>query len=154
MNQQRRLDYYALAPESARTLAGLSFAAGRGLDQRLKELVDLRISQINGCAFCMDMHWAALMKQGIDPHHVNALPGWREAHRFFSDRERAGLNWAEAVNAVPNRVPSEADFRDMQRHFSDAEIAELTFTVGAIRAWNMLNASFHTPVPEVPYVAA
>jgi alkylhydroperoxidase family enzyme len=100
------------------------------------------------------MHWAALMKQGVDPRHVNALPGWREAHRFFSDRERAGLNWAEAVNAVPNRVPSEADFRDMQRQFSDAEIAELTFSVGAIRAWNMLNASFHTPVPEVPYVAA
>ena len=100
------------------------------------------------------MHWAELLKQGMDPRHVNAVAGWREAHRFFSESERAALNWAEGVNAVPQRVPTDADFEQMRRHFSDAVIAELTFVVGAIRAWNMLNASFHVPVPEVPYVAA
>jgi AhpD family alkylhydroperoxidase len=154
MSQQPRLDYHALAPKAARALGTFSFAAGGGLDHRLKELVNLRISQINGCAFCIDMHWAALVKQGMDPRHINAVAGWREAHRFFSDRERAALNWAEAVNAVPHRVPSDADFQEMRRHFSDAEIAEVTFAVGAIRSWNMLNASFHMPVPEVPYSAA
>ncbi|TFZ05396.1 carboxymuconolactone decarboxylase family protein [Ramlibacter henchirensis] len=148
-----RLDYHALAPKSARALAQLSFVAAGALDKRLKEMVNLRISQINGCAFCIDMHWADLVKRGMDPRHVNALAGWREAPRFFSESERAALNWAEAVNAIPHRTPSDADFEAVRRHFSDADIAELTFSAGAIRAWNILNASFHTPVPETPYVA-
>lgn len=148
-----RLDYHALAPKSARALSQLSHAAGSALDKRLKELVNLRISQINGCAFCIDMHWADLLRQGVDPRAVNAVAGWREAHRFFDEKDRAALNWAEAVNALPHRTPSDADFQAMQQHYTDAQIAELTFAVGAIRAWNMLNASFHTPVPETPYMA-
>lgn len=82
---------------------------------------------------------------------MNAVAGWREAHRFFDAKDRAALNWAEAVNAIPHRTPSDADFAAVQQHFSDAEIAELTFSVTAIRAWNMLNASFRTQVPETPY---
>lgn len=148
-----RLDYHALAPRTARALAQFSFAAGGTLDKRLKEIVNLRISQINGCAFCIDMHWADLLKQGMEPRQVNAIAGWREAHRFFDDQQRAALNWAEAVNAIPQRTPSDADFEWMKRHFSEAEVAELTFSVTAIRAWNALNASFHTQVPETPYVA-
>ena|SRR5205085_7375550 len=150
MNHEPRLDYHALAPKSARALSQFSFAAG-GPDKRLKEIVNLRISQINGCAFCIDMHWADLLKQGMEPRHVNAVAGWREAQRFFGEREQAALNWAEAVNAIPHRTPSDEDFAWMKQHFSDAEIAELTFSIGAIRAWNMLNASFRTPVPEVPF---
>lgn len=148
-----RLDYHSLAPKAARALAQFSFAAGATLDKRLKELVNLRISQINGCAFCIDMHWADLLKQGMDPRHVNAVAGWREAHRFFDEKQRAALNWAEAVNAIPHRTPSDADFEWVKRHFSEAEVAELTFSVTAIRAWNALNASFHMPVPETPYAA-
>ena len=75
----------------------------------------------------------------------------RFTQRFFSPRERAALAWAEAVNAVPHRTPSDAEFGEVREQFKDSEIAELTFAVGAIRAWNMLNASFHMPVPEVPY---
>lgn len=152
MNHEPRLNYHALAPKTARALTQFSVAAG-GTDKRLKELVQLRISQINGCAFCIDMHWADLLKMGMDPRHVNAVAGWREAGRFFSERDQAALNWAEAVNAVPHRTPGDEDFAWVRQHFSDEEIAELTFAVGAIRAWNMLNASFHTPVPEVPYSA-
>jgi AhpD family alkylhydroperoxidase len=148
-----RLDYHALAPKSARALAQLSHAAGGTLDKRLKELVNLRISQVNGCAFCIDMHWAELLKQGVEPRRVNAVAGWREAHRFFDEKERAALNWAEAVNAIPQRTPDDADFEAVKRHFSDAEIADLSFSVTAIRAWNMLNASFRTQVPETPYTA-
>lgn len=148
-----RLDYHALSPKSARALGQLSFAAGGTLEKRLKELVNLRISQINGCAFCIDMHWADLLRQGVEPRRVNAVAGWREAHRFFDEKERAALGWAEAVNAVPQRTPSDAEFEAVKQHFSDAEIADLTFSVTAIRAWNMLNASFHMPVPETPYVA-
>lgn len=150
MTHGPRLNYHALAPKSAKALAQLSHFAG-GQDPRLKELVNLRISQINGCAFCIDMHWADLLKQGVDPRHVNALAGWREAHRFFNERDQAALNWAEAVNAVPHRTPSDEDFAWAKLHFSDEEIAELTFAVGAIRSWNMLNASLRMPVPELPY---
>jgi AhpD family alkylhydroperoxidase len=146
-----RLDYATLAPRSARALTQFSYAAGGTLDKRLKELVNLRISQINGCALCIDMHWAELVRQGMEPRQVNALAGWREAHRFFDAKARAAFNWAEAVNALPHRSPSDADFEEVKRHFSAEEIAELTFCVGAIRAWNMLNASFHIPVPETPY---
>jgi AhpD family alkylhydroperoxidase len=153
MSHEARLNYHALAPKSAKALSQFSYVAGL-TDQRLKELVNLRISQINGCAFCIDMHWADLLKQGMDPRHVNAVAGWREAQRFFSERDQAALNWAEAVNAVPHRAPSDEDFARVRQHFSDEEIAELTFAVGAIRAWNMLNASFHMPVPEVPYTGA
>lgn len=147
-----RLDYYTRAPQSAKALGRASFTAGCTLDKRLKELVNLRISQINGCAFCIDMHWADLIRQGADPRHINALSGWREATRFFSEPERAALNWAEAVNALPQRSPSDEDFELARQHFSDEAIVELTFVVGTIRAWNMLNASFHTQVPETPYV--
>ena len=152
MTHGPRLNYHALAPKSARALSQFSFTAG-GADKRLKELVNLRVSQINGCAFCIDMHWADLLKMGVEARHLNAVAGWREASRFFNERDQAALNWAEAVNAVPHRSPSDEDFALMQKHFSDEEIAELTFSVGAIRAWNMLNASFRTPVPEVPYSA-
>ena len=150
MTHGPRLNYHVLAPKAARALGQLSYAAS-GKDKRLNELVNLRISQINGCAFCIDMHWADLLKQGVDPRHVNAVAGWREAHRFFSDRDRAALNWAEAVNAMPHRSPSDEDFAWVKQHFSDEEIAEMTFAVGAIRAWNMLSVSFHLPIPEVPY---
>lgn len=100
---------------------------------------------------CIDMHWAGLLEQGMASRHVNVVAGWREATRFFSDAERAALNWAEAVNALPHLRPSDADFDAVKQHLSDAQIADLTFAVGAIRSWNVLNASFHTPVPEVPY---
>ena len=146
-----RLDYHALAPHAAQAGVQFSRAAGSTLEKRLRELVNLRISQINGCAFCVDMHWADLVKQGMDARHVNAVAGWREAARFFSDAELAALDWAEAVNAIPQRAPSDADFDAVRRHLSDAQIADLTFQVGAIRSWNMLNASFHTQVPETPY---
>ncbi|MBE7369048.1 carboxymuconolactone decarboxylase family protein [Ramlibacter pallidus] len=148
-----RIDFHAAAPKAARALGQLSHAAGSALDKRLKELVNLRISQINGCAFCIDMHWADLLQQGVDARHVNAVAGWREAHRFFDARDRAAFAWAEAVNAVPHRTPTDAEFEAVKQHFSEAEIADLSFSVVAIRGWNMLNASFHMPVPETPYVA-
>lgn len=154
MSQEPRLNYQAAAPKSLNALITYSRAAAPSLDLRLRELVNLRLSQINGCAFCMDMHAAALVQSGTDARHLHALAGWREAHAFFTARERAALAWAEAVNAIPQRSPSDAEFAALREHFKEAEIAELTFAICAIRSWNMLNVSFHTPVPDKPYAAA
>jgi AhpD family alkylhydroperoxidase len=150
MTQQPRLAYHSAAPAAAQALLAFSRST-KALDRRLHELVNLRVSQINGCAFCMDMHAAALAKMGVDPRALNVLAGWREAHRFFDEKDRAALAWAETVNALPHRTASDAEFEEARKHLSDAELAELTFAVGAIRAWNMLNANFHMPVPPQPY---
>jgi len=153
MSTQPRLAYHSLAPRSAQALLAFSRAAAPGLDRRLQELVNLRISQINGCAFCMDMHAAALLKLDVDPRALHLVAGWREAQRFFSDKERAALAWAEIVNALPQRTATQEEFEEARRHLRDEEIAELTFAVGAIRTWNTLNANFHMPVPPQPYLA-
>jgi AhpD family alkylhydroperoxidase len=151
MSHAPRLNYYAAAPKSAQALVTFSKAAAPSLEPRLRELVNLRVSQINGCAFCLDMHAHALAKMGVDARAIATVAGWREARRFFSARECAALAWAEAVNAVPHRTPSDAEWGELREYFKEPEIAELTFAIGAIRAWNMLNASFHTEVPEQPY---
>lgn len=153
MSDEPRLKSGA-APKSLQALVAYSRNAAPSIEPRLRELINLRVSQINGCAFCMDMHAAALGRSGVEQRVLNVVAGWREAHRLFSARERAALAWAEAVNAIPNRTPSDEEFQAMREQFADAEIAEITFAVGAIRAFNMVNASFRTPVPEAPYVAA
>lgn len=153
MHHSPRLNYQAAAPRATQALVAFSRSAAPSIDPRLRELVNLRISQINACAFCIDMHAAALLKMGLDPRHLHLLAGWREAPRSFSERDRAALAWAEAVNAVPHASPGDAVFEQARQHLSDVELAELTFAIGAIRAWNMLNASFHMPVPEQPYAA-
>ena len=151
MTHTARIDYKTLAPKAMKALYALSMTAnGSSLGKRLMDLVVLRVSQINGCAFCIDMHWADLIKQDVNPRHVNAVAGWREAP-FFDARERAALNWAEAVTAIPLREPSDADFAELKANFSDEEIAELGFVIGTITFWNLLNVSFRTPMPEVPY---
>ena len=118
-----------------------------GLEAGLFHLVKLRASQMNGCAFCIDMHWADLMKQGEEPRRLNAVAGWREAP-FFDARERAALRWAELVSSIPHREPSDDDFAEVRRHFTEAEIAELGFAIVVIHAWNRLNVSSRTPVPQ------
>lgn len=153
MSDELRLNYYAAATHTTQALVAFGKASDAALEPRLTELVRLRVSQINGCAFCLDMHAAALLRQGIDPRHLHTVAGWREAHQFFSRRERAALAWAEAVNAIPQRTPSDAEFATLRDQFKDGEIAALTFVICAIRAFNMLNVSFRSPVPDKPYVS-
>lgn len=145
MTHQARLPYYQLAPKAFQSMLNLSAAIRRDLlGPRLVDLVDLRVSQINGCAFCMDMHWRDLIKQDVDPRHANAVAGWREAP-FFSERERAALRWAEIVTATPHSDASDEEFAALRQHFSEEEIAELGFAIATINAWNLLNVSFRNP---------
>jgi AhpD family alkylhydroperoxidase len=150
MTHSARLPYFKLAPAPLQGMLGLSAAVKKSsLGPRLLELVFLRVSQINGCGFCMDMHWRDLIKQDVNPRHLNAVAGWREAP-FFSERDRAALNWAEACNAIPQREPSDADFELVRSQFSETEVAELTFAVASIRAWNTVSVSMRNPIPETP----
>jgi len=143
----QRNDYKTHAPKQFQALYALSMATHQSaLGRRLIDLVLLRVSQINGCAYCIDMHWSDLIKQDIAPRELNAVAGWREAP-YFSGRERAALAWAEVVNAIPNRDPSDADYAALQAQFSETEIAELGFVIGTIRFWNQLNVSFRMPMP-------
>ncbi|RZT04447.1 alkylhydroperoxidase AhpD family core domain-containing protein [Duganella sp. CF402] len=149
---QARIPFFQLAPANLQAMIALSGSVKKSsLGARLVELINLRVSQINGCGVCIDMHWRDLIKQGAEPRHLNALPGWREApESFFSARERAALNWAEAVNALPHKQPSDADFGELKEHFTDNEIAELSYAIAVIRGWNVINASLHNQIPEVP----
>ena len=147
--QHARINYHQLAAKSFKGLLDLSMGGGRRelLGERLVEIVNLRVSQINGCAVCIDMHWADLKRQGMDLRHVNAVAGWREAP-FFSERERAALHWAELVAQIPQTDPGDAEFAALKQHFSDEEIAALGFSIIVITSWNLLNVSFRMPVPE------
>lgn len=150
MNHTARLPFFQLAQPSLHAMINLSATVKKSsLGARLVELVHLRVSQINGCGVCIDMHWRDLMKQEADPRHINAIAGWREAP-FFSERERAALHWAEVVNAIPAKDPSDDDFATLQAHFSDAEIAELSYAIAVIKGWNLLNVSLRNPIPETP----
>jgi len=150
MTHPVRLAVFSHAPAAFKALINLSGTVHKGpLGARLLELVQLRLSQINGCGFCVDMHWRALMKQEIDPRHLNALAVWREAP-FFSERERAALAWSELVNAIPLKEPADEDFTLLQQHFTNEEIVELGYAIATIRAWNSLNVSFRNPIPAQP----
>jgi AhpD family alkylhydroperoxidase len=119
------------------------------LGVRLVELINLRVSQINGCGVCVDMHWRDLIAQGADPRHLNAIAGWREAP-FFSAAERAALGWAEAVNALPQQDNTDAAYAELKEHFNETQIAEIGYAISVIKGWNLLNLSLRNQVPEVP----
>lgn len=148
MTHTARLPYHQLAPKAFQGLLALSDVVHKSaLGSRLLDLVFLRASQINGCGFCIDMHWRDLIAQGADPRHLNAVAGWREAP-FFSERERAALRWTEIVTTIPHSDASDAEFASLRTQFSDAEIAELGFAIATINAWNLLNVSLRNPIPE------
>lgn len=150
MSHTARIPFLQLAPANLKAMINLSASVKQSsLGPRLVELVNLRISQINGCGVCIDMHWRDLIKQDADPRHLNAIAGWREAP-FFSARERAALGWAEAVNALPQHDDTDAAFTELEQHFSANEIAELGYAISVIKGWNMLNLSLRNQIPEVP----
>lgn len=147
-----RLPYHQLSSKAFMGLVGLSETIKKGpWVSAWPSLVFLRVSQINGCAYCMDMHWHVLVKEGMEPRHLNAVAGWREAP-FFSDRDRAALRWAEILTATPHSDPSDEEFARLQAVFNEAEVSELGFAVGVINAWNLINAGMRAPIPETPAV--
>jgi len=147
-----RLRYDQLAPTPFRALLALSESVhASSLGARLVDLVLLRVSQINGCAFCMDMHWRDLIAKGEQARVLNTVAGWRESP-FFSARDRAALLFAERMSRIPQGEPEAGELQarwiaEAQAEFTDVELAELGFVVGVIQVWNRLNVMFGMPVP-------
>lgn len=133
-----RLPYQTLSPEAYQGLGLTKKALGKSsLGKQLIELVYLRVSQINGCAFCLEMHAAALRTGGVPDAKLDSLAGWRvSAH--FSERERAALAWTESLVDVAHSHAPDADFEPLKAHFSDAEIADLSFAIALMSAFNRL----------------
>ena len=143
---QARLDYRAASPRGFAAMAHLSnFVERCGLEAPLLELVKMRASQINGCAFCLDMHSKDAVAGGEDPQRLYTLPAWRETP-FFSDRERAALAWTEAVTEIAVAHIDDALFAEMRRHFSERELVDLTLAVVTINGWNRLAIPFRSEV--------
>ena len=137
-----RLDYAKAAPAGLRALYGLQlYINGCGLDHSLMELVKLRASQLNGCAFCIDMHWKDARAAGETEARLYMLNAWREAPDY-TDRERAALEWTEAVTKVSEGHVPDAIFEAVRPHFNDKELVDLTYAIASINAWNRLAISF------------
>lgn len=136
-----RQPYYELSPEVYAAFVQASKALERSeLDLSLIELVYLRVSQINGCAFCLEMHSKALRKQGVEQVKLDALAGWRVSQQF-SDRERAALAWAEDVTDIARTRAEDAVYEPLLAYFSAIEISELTFAISLMNAFNRLAVS-------------
>ena len=139
---QPRIDYAKLSPGGYKAMLGLELYLNHSsLEKKLLHMIKLRVSQINGCAFCLDMHWKDLQAEGESEQRMYSLDAWRETD-YYSDRERAALAWAEAVTKVTEgHVPDEV-FEATRQHFSEQEMADLTFAVVAINGWNRLSIAF------------
>ena len=142
---KQRFDMNKLAPDGYRAMRGLeTYLATCGLDRVLIHLVKLRASQVNGCAFCIDMHWKDLRAEGEAEQRLYGLDAWRESP-YYSDRERAALAWTEAVTLVARGHVSDEEFAAVREHFTERELADLTLVIATINAWNRLAIAQRTP---------
>ena len=139
---EQRLDFYKANPAAIKTLLGIEERVGKSaLEKSLTELVRLRASQINGCAYCVDMHTTDARKGGETERRLATVVVWRETP-FFTDRERAALEWTEAVTLVSHDHVPDTVWQAVRPHFSDEELVDLTLLVSAINAWNRFAISF------------
>ncbi len=135
------------APDVYASLSGVSKAVtASGMDKALTELVKLRVSQINGCAFCLQFHLNIARKLEIDPRKFDLLAGWRDAG-IYSGREMAALGWAEALTQLTDPQARDAALATAQAEFDEKELVFLAATVASINAWNRIAVGLHFPPP-------
>ncbi|MEZ5073923.1 MAG: carboxymuconolactone decarboxylase family protein [Solirubrobacterales bacterium] len=143
-----RLDYSSILPAGLKGMLGLERAVHESsLEPELLELVRQRASQINGCAYCLDMHSKDARARGEDEQRLHVLAAWREAP-FYSERERAALAWCESLTRLPETGAPDADYAPLVELFSEEEIAALTYAIVAINGWNRLAVGFRSPVGD------
>jgi AhpD family alkylhydroperoxidase len=137
-----RINLFQVNPKAVQPMLALqAYVDGSGLEARLLQLVEVRASQINGCAFCIDMHTKEARAAGESEQRLYGLGAWSETP-FYTDRERAALAWTEVVTLVTEgRVPEQA-FADARQQFSEEELVNLTLAIATINAWNRLSIAF------------
>jgi AhpD family alkylhydroperoxidase len=141
-----RLNYATIAPAGAKALGGVhGYVARSGLPGPLVNLVYLRVSQINGCAFCIDMHSRDLIKEGLTIEKLVLVQAWRDAGGMFDARERAALAWAEIVTRVADTTVPDAEFQSASAVFTEKELVDLTIAIGLMNAYNRLGIGFRIP---------
>ena len=141
-----RIAYAKVSPEGYKAFGGVYVTLQKcGLSQELIDLVYLRVSQINGCAYCIDMHTRDLLKLGVAVEKLVLVPVWREAGEVFSTRERTALAWAETVTRVAETHVPDADYEAAAAEFSDKELADLTYAIALMNAFNRFGITFRTP---------
>ena len=143
-----RIDYQRVFPAANRAMVGLEEAvAAGGVEPELLELVKMRASQLNGCAYCLDMHSKDARARGEDEQRLHVLAAWREAP-FYSERDRAALAWCEALTLLPQTAAPDDVYEQLQAQFAEAEIVALTLAIVAINGWNRFAVGFRSPVGD------
>jgi AhpD family alkylhydroperoxidase len=142
---ETRINYVKVAPGVRDALLHLSeFVHNSGLEESLMHLIFLRASQINGCAFCIDMHWKDLRALGQSEETLYLLDAWRESPGY-TERERAALAWTEAVTLVADGHVSDEVYEQARKQFTETEMVNLTLAIAMINTWNRMNIAFRTP---------
>lgn len=148
---KQRANYSTVSPQGYKAFGGVYATLQQGsLPKSLVDVVYLRVSQINGCAFCIDMHSRDLLSSGLPVEKIVLVTAWREAGDLFSTRERAALAWAESVTLVADTHVSDSDYEAAITEFSEVELADLTYAVGLMNAFNRFGVAFRS----VPVAAA
>jgi AhpD family alkylhydroperoxidase len=148
-----RMNFVQAAPDAYKALLALeNQIRGSGLEQSLIELVKIRASQINGCAYCIAMHTQDARKHGESEERIYLLDAWEESP-VYSGRERAALAWTDAVTRISETHAPDHLYGELRKHFSETETANLTMLIATINAWNRLAISFRS-VPQVKVKAA
>lgn len=142
----QRMDYYRAAPDAYKPMLALETYLKGAMDKTLLHLVKVRASQINGCAFCLDMHWRDARKDGLTELQLYSLDTWREA-TVYSEKERAAIGWTEALTLVASTHAPDAEYDAARKVFSDKELADLSWAIAAINAWNRIAIGFRV-VPK------
>ena len=143
---QERLQYAKVYPDAYKAMLAPTQAVARtDLAPQLIDLGNFRVSQLNGCAFCLDMHSKDMRARGETEQRLYMISAWREVPHLYSDRERAALAWAEAVTRLEDQEVPDAVYDTVSRQFSEAELTQLTLAIVAINGWNRFNVAFHTP---------
>lgn len=139
--------FQTIAPAALAALLAMGKAVDEsGLEKALTELVKIRVSQINGCAFCIQFHLQIARRMGIDAVKLDLVAAWRDAG-IYSCRELAALEWAEQVTEMPDHHPDESAYSALNEHFSADEILNLTVAIANINAWNRIAGALHFPPP-------
>lgn len=141
-----RIEYAKVSPEGFKAFGGVYVTLQKsGLPLDLVNLVYLRVSQINGCAYCIDMHTRDLLKGGLTVDKLVLVPVWRDSGEVFNSRERAALAWAETVTRVADTHIPDHEYEAAAAEFNDKELADLTYAIGLMNTFNRLGIAFRTP---------